>query len=123
MALNLVFIGYSEHLTRMYFRVFIWDNREQIRDWGSYFISVSDQYCPTTVHLLDGTMIRRAPSSLDRLDGLRFDQVIVACDRRGVRHWPEHRQYLLEELIRRASMSDRIREEDRVIYYELDARE
>lgn len=113
-GLELVFIGYNEHQTQRYFEEFKESNQEQI--WG---------YDPIggRIWMHDGTKIRRAPNSFDRLDGLRVDQVIVACDRRGVRHWPEKRLALLDELIRRASMSDRVLEEDRVIIYELDERE
>lgn len=122
MALNLVFIGYNEEQTRRHFKEFIEMNKEQVQDYPITRNTATAWICPTVVWLKDGTKIRRAPS-LDRLDGLRFDQVIVACDRRGVRHWPEPRLALLQELIRRASMSDRILEEDRVIIYELDERE
>lgn len=123
MALNLVFIGCNEEQTRRYFREFIEMNKEQVQDYPLTRNTATAWLCPTVVWLKDGTLIRRVPSSLERLDGLRFDQVIVACDRRGVWNWPEPRLALLQELIHRAAWSDRILEEDRVIIYELDERE
>ena len=123
MALNLVFIGYNEEQTRRYFREFLEINKDQVQDYTFVGNSVMSWFCPTSIRLQDGTVIRRAPNSLDGLDGLRFDQVIVACDRRGVWNWPEPRLALLQELIHRAALSDRILEEDRVIIYELDEKE
>ncbi len=123
MALSLVFIGRDEDQTRRYFREFIDTNREQVQDFTIIGSGAMDWIYPRAVRLKDGTQIRKAPNSLDMLDGLHIDQVIVACSRRGVWNWPEPRLAMLQELIRRAACSDHILEQDRVIIYELDARE
>lgn len=121
--LQLIFIGETEHYTRLYFKEFLRTNRAQVASYFTVGVTVMDQIYPVAVKMTDGSVIRRAPSTLDRLDGLRLDQVIVACDRRGVRAWPERRLKLLNALIDRASWSERIQEEDRVIIFELDERE
>lgn len=114
MALRLIFIGYNEHLTQLYLREFEEVNRRQVLGYDPVH---------GKIWLRDGAIICKTPNSINRLDGLRFDQVIVACDSRGTRHWPRQRRELLRALINRASWSSQVREEDIVIIYELDERE
>ena len=123
MALKLVFIGRNTEQTSRYFKEFLEANKEQVRILTYHDGASAPWRSPRSAQLKDGTMIYRAPSSLDRLDGLRIDQVIVACDHRGVYNWPESRLALLQELIHRAAMSDRILDQDRVIIYELNEQE
>lgn len=113
MPLRLAFIAYNEAQTRRYFKEFRWVNRDQI--WS---------YDPASgiIVMLDGTTIRRVPSSLHKLDGLRFDQIIVACDRRGEYVWPSHQIEVLHELMRRMTCG-RVPAEHAVIYYDLDSEE
>lgn len=120
MALNLVFIGCNEEQTRRYFKEFIEMNKDQVRDYPLTRNTATSWICPTSVWLTDGTWIRRVPSEIERLDGLRFDQIVVACDHRGVWNWPDKRLELLQELRRRA-YAFRVSEEDTVIIYDIDA--
>ena len=120
MALNLVFIGYNEEQTRRYFKEFIESNKDQVQDYPLTRNTATSWICPTAVWLTDGTWIRRVPSEIARLAGLRFDQIIVACDRRGVWNWPDERLELLQHLYRNAQRRQ-VLEEDTVLIYEIDA--
>lgn len=73
LPLVIAFIGYNERLTRQFFEEFAWDNREQI---------ASADYIRGRVKLHDGTQIVRIDAGKAGRDGYRFDQIIVADDRR-----------------------------------------
>ena len=73
MPLVIAFIGYNERLTRVFFEEFTWDNRDQI---------ASADYVRGRVKLHDGTYIVRIDAGKAGRDGYRFDQIIVADDRR-----------------------------------------
>ena len=111
MALNLIFIGCNEEQTRLYFADFVRFNQDQIVEFSPR---------QGWIVLCDGTLIRRAPSTKEAIVGHHFDQIIVACDRRGVWNWPDKRLELLQELYRGA-LRRQVLEEDTVIIYELDA--
>lgn len=111
MPLKLAFIGYNEEQTRRYFDEFRWMNRDQVEAYTRVFGKIL---------LNDGTIIQRAPATKEKLDGLRFDQIIVACDRRGYGVWPSYQRELLHALEQRMSYG-RVSEDDRIIYYDLDS--
>lgn len=73
MAQNIAFMGYSDHLTGVYLDQLVRDNAEQVA-----------RYDPRRglVTMKDGTRIIRIYSWRCREDGRRFDQVILADDRR-----------------------------------------
>lgn len=73
MPLVIAFVGYNERLTRLFFEEFAWDNREQI---------ASADFIRGRVRLFDGTQIIRIDASRIGRDGHRYDQIIVADDRR-----------------------------------------
>ena len=111
MALRLAFIAYNEEQTRRYFAEFKEINQDQI--WG--FDPVNG-----CIRMVDGTTIYRVSDNPSRLAGSRFDQIIVACDRRGVWNWPDKRLELLQELYRHARRHQ-VLDEDTVLIYEIDA--
>lgn len=122
MALTLVFIGYNEEQTRRYFKEFIEINKDHVQDYPLTRNTATSWVCPTSVRMKDGTLIRRAPNSLTGMSGLRFDQVIVAADRRGTAGWTAHRQEMLWELgVRRSRWL--VDDEFGFIYYDLDSEE
>lgn len=72
--LVLAFIGYNERLTRQFFGEFAMDNSEQIR---------KADFVRGRIEFYDGTIIRRIDAGMaGRMDGWRFDQIIVADDYR-----------------------------------------
>lgn len=113
MPLRLAFIAYNEAQTRWYFKEFRWVNRDQVEVYSELLGKIL---------LKDGTIIQRVPASLHTLDGLHFDQIIVARDRRGEYVWSQHRIELLHELMRRMTCG-RVPAEYAVIYYDLDSEE
>lgn len=114
MALELIFIGYDDVQTRWYFAEFIRINRDQILKYhtGSY----------GWILMKDGTIIHQMPPNQMFLYGRHFDQVIVACDRRGTGAWPWHRRELLSEMERQRSRY-LVDDEYAFIYYDLDSEE
>lgn len=112
MALTLAFIGYNEEQTRRYFDEFCTINYDQIWfDGRRVHLGM--------VELLDGTQIYRVPSDRHKIVGLRPDQIVVACDRRGVGAWPEEQRDTLWHLIRWLA-SDKVSTERSLITYDLD---
>ena len=73
MPLHIAFIGYNALLTVDYFRQFALDNFEAVR----YFDSRRGR-----ITLYDGTTIQAISRPMAFRDGVRFDQVILADDRR-----------------------------------------
>lgn len=94
--LSLAFIGYNEEQTRRYFAEFAKVNADQV----SHFDGRAG-----LIYLVDGTRIHRVSDNPSRLMGCRFDQLIVALDRRGVSAWPWLRGRLLDAVHERMSMS------------------
>lgn len=111
MALRLAFIGCNEEETRRYFAEFKEINQDQI--WG--FDPING-----FIRMVDGTTIYRVSDIPSRVAGSRFDQIIVACDRRGVWNWSDKRLELLQGLYRQA-WRHQVPEEDTVLIYEIDA--
>ena len=109
MALNIAFIGYDERQTRIYFEELAVVNVDQV----AHFSRTRGQ-----ILLRDGTQITLVSSAPDFLPGRRFDQAIVADDRRLMitfKRWPE-----LAELDRCMEMSP-VPEGFRWLFYDLDA--
>ena len=107
--LVLAFIGWNEECTRRYFRLFANDNAEQIyhadHDRG-------------VLRFYDGSVVRRISLSwVGRLDGYRFDQIILADDSRLM--MKEYRCSELRELNYRCCCSN-VPEEFRYIHYNID---
>lgn len=75
MAFNIAFVGYDTRQSISFFRQLAEDNREQIRIC---------QLAQGRIVLMDGTTIIRAQTTVEWLKGRRFDQIIVADDRRGM---------------------------------------
>ena len=94
--LTLAFIGYNEAQTRQHFIEFARVNTDQV----SHFDDREGR-----IRLTDGTLILRVPNDRHRLIGCRFDQVIVAVDRRGVNSWPEERLVLMGKVYERTLCS------------------
>lgn len=94
--LTLAFIGYNEGQTRQYFAEFAKVNADQI----SHFDDRAG-----CIRFTDGTCIYRVSDNPFRLMGRRFDQLIVALDRRGVNAWPWRRDRLLDAVHERMLMS------------------
>ena len=112
--LRLAFIGYNAPLTKLFFREFLEANHDQMAAYST---------TGGGALMLDGTRIFVTPNHIYMLDGLCVDQVIVACDSRGVKPWPEQRRHLLDALIDRSARSSQVRAEDRVIIFNLDDKE
>ena len=107
--LVLAFVGWDEECTRRYFRLFAHDNAGQIyhadHDRG-------------VLRFRDGSIVRRvSPAWVGRLDGYRFDQIILAEDSRLM--LKGYRCALLLELNYRCCCSD-VPEEFRFIHYNID---
>jgi len=83
--LTLAFVGFNARQTREYFQQFVQDNWEQIYvydpqvGWARFF---------------DGTVVKCIPSTEQvKRDGLRYDQIILADDRRMM-IWKERSELL-----------------------------
>lgn len=90
MALKIAFLGYNERQTQQCFKQFAEDNREQVQgaNWAQGYMV-----------LKDGTEILRVPAANPAwVKARRFDQIIVADDRRGI--VMVERAYTLSELAR-----------------------
>lgn len=110
MALRLAFIGHSNNLTRIYLRQFVFDNREQVEQYDEL---------RGLVYLRDGTQIKAIFRPVRFLDGLRFDQVIVADDRRlELLHSDSFEMRVLRHYVR---YSGNVPEEYKFIVYDIDA--
>lgn len=109
--LTLAFVGYNEDQTRRYFAEFAKVNADQVL----HFDDRTGLIC-----LVDGTCIRRVSDNPFRLVGCRFDQLIVALDRRGVNAWPRRRGRLIDAVCERMSMSC-VPDRFRTIVYDLDS--
>lgn len=111
MALNIAFIGYDERQTRIYFEELAVVNADQVARFDRR---------QGRILLRDGTQITLVSPAPGFLPGHRFDQVIVADDRRRlvfIKRWPE-----LAELERCTAQSP-VPEEFRLLIYDLDAAE
>ncbi len=109
MALNIAFIGYDERQTRIYFEELAVVNADQV----ARFDRRRGQ-----ILLRDGTQITLVSSAPDFLPGRRFDQVIVADDRRRlvfIKRWPEFAE------LERCMDQSPVPEEFRLLLYDLDA--
>ena len=109
MALHIAFIGYDERQTRIYFEELAVVNADQVARFDRR---------QGRILLRDNTEITLVSSDPRFLCGRRFDQTIVADDRRRLlplKRWPE-----LVELNRCMSRSE-VPEEFRWITYDLDA--
>ena len=73
MAYNIAFIGYNEEQTRRYLEDLARVNAEQVQRFDKR---------NGVVTLKDGTTITAVKADTEFLNGRRFDQVIVADDRR-----------------------------------------
>lgn len=112
MALKLAFIGHSNNLTRVYLRQFVFDNREQVERYDEL---------QGMVYLKDGTTIKAIFRPFRFLDGLRFDQVIVADDRRlNLLHSDTLGMRILSHYVR---YSTNVPESEKFIVYDIDAEE
>lgn len=109
MPLKIAFIGYSQRLTRQHFEEFAWDNREQIR---------RADYIKGRIELRDGTIIIRMDAHKVRRDGYRFDQIIVADDRRGYVYSARYDD--IRWLVCTCSCSI-VPQEFRMLFYDVDA--
>lgn len=109
--LTLAFIGYDEGQTRRYFVEFARVNSDQVSRFDDR---------AGCILLMDGTVVRRVHHDRNRLMGYRFDQVIVAVDRRGVYNWPEERFVLMREVYERTLRSC-IPDQFLTIVYDLDS--
>ena len=69
--LRIAFVGYNERVGAEQFRQFAFDNAEQIR---------TAKFVTGKIELLDGTIIKRVTPYNVVLDGMRFDQIILAVD-------------------------------------------
>lgn len=76
MALKIAFIAWSTESTNRYLQQFVEDNDDQVAGYNKML---------SRVFLKDGTEICGI-TNLDRLTGQRFDQVIIADDRRLYSH-------------------------------------
>ena len=73
--LRIAFVGYNERVGAEQFRQFAFDNAEQIR---------TAKFVTGKIELLDGTIIKRVTPYNVVLDGMRFDQIILAVDGVGM---------------------------------------
>lgn len=108
--LKIAFLGRNEQLTRVYFRDFAEANREQIR--------LCD-FNQGRVVLNDGTEIYRASTAGHWMLGRRFDQVLIADDRRPGLFGTRFVDSLYE--LDRCCAASIIPEEFRAIWYNPDA--
>lgn len=108
MAYKLAFIGYNEAQTRTYFEDFAAMNLEQVRRFDRR---------DGVITLHDGTTITRIPPIPEFLRGRRFDQTILADDRRMMILY--HRAPELAALARCMDGSE-VPEDYRFVIYDLD---
>lgn len=109
--LRLAFVGYNTEQTRRYFRLFAQDNAEQIH---------SADLDRGRIRLYDGTEIRMVTHTEQvRRDGVRFDQIILADDRR--RAILRAQAQLLEFIDIYGCRYSEIPQEFRFQFYDLDA--
>lgn len=73
MNLNIAFIGYNTAQTHTYFEEFAAENRDQIFSYNR---------ASGHIVLQDGTQIHRITDNPGKVMGFRFDQILVAKDRR-----------------------------------------
>lgn len=72
--LRIAFVGYNERVGAEQFRQFALDNAEQIR---------TAKLVTGKIELLDGTIIKRVTPYNAVLNGMHFDQIILAVCREG----------------------------------------
>lgn len=111
--LEIAFMGYNDNLTRIAFIQFARDNAEEIveyrRTWCEY------------LRLKDGTkIIKITPGRVYfGVDGYRFDQLILADDRRKEIYSARWREISL--LMQTAMNYSRVPEAYKILFYDLDA--
>ena len=110
MPLKIVFLGWSLRLTDQYMEQMAEDNAEQVAWYNRRY---------GRLVLTDGTEITNA-YHMNRIQGRRFDQVIVADDRRM--EILEYHQHDIAELLA-CCMASPVPEEYRLQTYDLDAEE
>ena len=110
MELSIAFIGYNAEQTCIALDDFVRVNADQVAFYNR---------SRGIVKLRDGTTIYKILWFPEFLEGRRFDQVLVADDRR--RHVYEARWLMLHELDRRMATSSRVPAEFRWLFYDLDA--
>lgn len=111
--LILAFVGFNEEQTRAHFRQFAEDNAEQV-----HAANLEQGW----IRLYDGTVILRVSAEEKvRLWGVRFDQIILADDRRMM-IWKE-RRHLLRLLNLAAARRSNVPQEFRFQVYDVDAPE
>lgn len=110
--LVIAFIGFDKKQTMEYFKEFAVVNHDDIRS-----------YSPATrkIVLDDGTVIH-AIAGFGDVISRRFDQVIMAVDRRGIKHWPTKQIGLLNHVLSKVS-GYRVPEDHLVLKYDLDSME
>lgn len=107
MALKLAFLGYDARDTSTYLRQFVEDNADQVAGFNRTF---------HRVFLKDQTEIIGI-INLDNMQGNRFDQVIIADDRR---HAALEKYLYLSDFLYRTLAQSEIPEEWRVQIYDID---
>lgn len=109
MALRLAFVGWGPSHTRLSFHQFFLDNKEQVEQ----FDTVQNR-----IVLRDSTVIKAFLTPPRFFDGLRYDQVIVADDRRlHLLHGNSEMIRIFRELLRFSAVPD----DYKFIVYDLDA--
>lgn len=104
--LDVAFMGYSSELTRRFIRQFCEDNRESVRSVSEKRIILTDE---TRIIAISPSMAR------NRLDGYRFDQLILADDEREMIRDTYAKEI---EIITRGYMAiSCVPEEFQVLYY------
>lgn len=106
---KIAFIGYNNRLTANMLRQFVLDNEKQV----IHFDPARGQ-----VRLRDGTTIQAVTSPIFYRDGVRYDQVLLADDRR-MRILYERRDELA--WLRNVTAHSEIPEEFRFLVYDIDA--
>lgn len=104
--LEIAFMGYTSDLTRRFIRQFCEDNRESVRSVSERRVILTDD---TRIIAVSPSMVR------NRLDGYRFDQLILADDEREmIRDTYAHE---IEIIIHGTMMLSCVPEEFQVLYY------
>lgn len=110
--LQIAFIGFDRKQTMEHFKEFAAINHDDIESY-----SMGTQ----KIVLHDGTVIYAITGFCDVL-GKWFDQVVIAVDRRGIRHWPTKQISLFNYALDKVS-DYRIPEDCIVLKYDLDSEE
>lgn len=109
MPLKIAFIGYNDRLTADYFRQFALDNHEAVLHFDGRRGRIT---------LYDGTTIQAISRPMAFLDGVRYDQVILADDRRLLLLYTRREEM---SWLRHVTSYTEIPEEFRFQVYDIDA--